>query len=472
MAGIIISSILTNIALYVSLDSFGGLFINHLEGEILDSTFSADMREIDRIGQDRLAHIMYADVLEVFRTIGHHFPILISSCLISICSIVVSLFFNQGIALFLLLSVTTGICVSMVSRKMIYKASSETNLKLKDFHSIVQDFSESIQTAKANQYRAYYKTKFKERLDDFIRKSKKEDKKIYLFSGIEKNFNIVMEIILSLLFAIPKAENSLIDYIFYVFLFSIVMNQGSIMEQMIQQILRSRVCFDNVCAITSKSDTEKLKPEIPFSAIEMSNLSFRYPNKDYCVSDLNLNLEKGDSIFLKGKNGSGKSTLLKLIAGMYSPDCGTIKIDGIEEQTISKSLLSDKILFICQDECLLNGTVFSYLQNCSRREISNDEIREVLNFVGFHDYDTKITNNGKSLSGGQQKKLLFAKLLINMDVCPVILVDELHAGMDNETKTKLNYELNRIALSNSRILVVTSHEEIDQVHFSRTIECN
>jgi len=465
----IIASIFVNIALYVSLDSFGGLFINHLESQIIVNLLDTDMREIDALGKEKIAHIMYSDVLEVFRTVGHRLPILISSCLISLCAICVVFFSSYKIALFLLISIVAGIIISMISRRIIFKASTETNNQLKGFYSAIQDFSETIQTIKVNYYCEYYKELFEERLISFIDKTKKEDKKIYLFSGFEKNFNIVMEIILSLILAIPSANNSITDYVFFVFVFTIVMNQGSIIEQLIQQIIRSKIWFDNVNELASSRKRSNPIINNLFSRIDISNMSFSYPGKNPCFTSYNAHFRSGDSVFLKGKNGSGKSTLLKLLIGLYSPDSGSIMIDGVRTDNISKTLLSKKVLYICQDESILNETALSYLKQSSKSEVSEDVIRKALAFVGFDDCNTPITQNGKSLSGGQQKKLLFAKLLINMDYCPVILIDELHAGMDTETKKKLNSVLNTICSSNSKILIVTSHEEQEHVAFKTSI---
>ena len=83
-------------------------------------------------------------------------------------------------------------------------------------------------------------------------------------------------------------------------------------------------------------------------SIKVENLSFKYRNK-YVLKNVNLTINKGDSIVLIGENGSGKSTLIKLIMGFYSDYEGTIKINGIDLKNINKENYYKKIGCVFQD---------------------------------------------------------------------------------------------------------------------------
>ena len=64
--------------------------------------------------------------------------------------------------------------------------------------------------------------------------------------------------------------------------------------------------------------------------ISLHNVSFRYDNKTV-FENISLNIEKGEKIGIIGESGCGKSTLLKIIAGLYKPTEGTVKVDGETE---------------------------------------------------------------------------------------------------------------------------------------------
>jgi ATP-binding cassette subfamily B protein len=87
-----------------------------------------------------------------------------------------------------------------------------------------------------------------------------------------------------------------------------------------------------------------------FEKLEIQNLSFTYPNSLIpMLEHININARKGETIAIVGENGSGKSTLVKLIAGLYKPGLGTIKIDGKNIQDISKDEYYQKTAFLFQD---------------------------------------------------------------------------------------------------------------------------
>lgn len=188
----IVSSIAVMIALYMSLDSFGGLFIKDLGRRLREKLLVADMSFVDAKGSNRICHILYNDVLDVFRVIGHVFPMLIGSVFIIIGTLLLSLQGSVYISLFLVVSVSLGIVISMVSRKAIYKASTATNAKLKGLHGLTDQFSQTILSAKVNDEEGYFDYRFSSAVDDFIAVSRQEDKRIYLFYGLTNNFNLVL----------------------------------------------------------------------------------------------------------------------------------------------------------------------------------------------------------------------------------------------------------------------------------------
>ena len=458
----IILSIATTIALYISLDAFGGLFLKDLEHNLRSQLLQCSMSFADEKGNNILSHTLYADSLEVFCVIGHHFPMLMASVLIIVGTLVLSLMGSAYIAGYLLISVCAGIAISMVSRRAIYKASSQTNVKLKGLHELTNQFAQTLLSAKTNSEGDYYERKFSDAIGSFIETSKREDEKVYLFSGITNNFNLVVEILLSVLVSIPLAGRSIPNYAFYVFIFSLTMKQAEKIEGLLQQIIKSEICFKNVDEILKLRTPSRDVELDEINSVRFEKVCFGYDKNDYVLTDYSLTLNSGDYLFLKGENGSGKSTILKLLRGFYRAQSGSVLLNDTDINSVKLESLHKNILYIGQDEVLLNETPVEYLIQVVKPILGVTfgvaQAEPILNYVGIEDISNPITDNGESLSGGQRKKLLFAKLIALSETASVILIDELHASLDVETKAKLDSFIEELIEKKDKIVIVVSHD--------------
>lgn len=339
---------------------------------------------------------------------------------------------------------------------------------------MADQFAKTIAWVRTNEEGDWFGKRFDESIDDFVDVSRQEDKRIYLLSGLTNNFNLVMEILLSILVSIPIAGRNVPNYVFYVFVFSLTMKQGERIEGLLQQILRSEVSFGNIDEIYGLDIPQRDVEVDTVSSIVFEDVSFCYGSLSV-LNEFNLRLDRGDSLLLEGGNGRGKSTLLKLVRGLYDVKDGSLKLNGVDVGRISEESLHRNVLYVGQDEIVLNGTPIEYLREVVSPVLGasfNDEMaRSVLEEVGFDGFCSRsIQENGGSLSGGQLKKLLLAKFLALYSIASVILIDELHSGLDAETKAKLNSLLGRIVERKDKIVVVVSHEDVPGIAFSKRLE--
>ena len=97
-------------------------------------------------------------------------------------------------------------------------------------------------------------------------------------------------------------------------------------------------------------------------------------------------------------------------------------------------------------------------------------MKEWLKMAGLDNPDLLITGNGLSLSGGQRKKLLLLKLLAEADYASVIILDEIAAGMDQETILVLQEIIKRYGEKGDKIIFLTDHVSLSQaINFNKTI---
>lgn len=187
------------------------------------------------------------------------------------------------------------------------------------------------------------------------------------------------------------------------------------------------------------------------SFITIENLSKTFDEK-MIIKNLSFEVQKGDFVKISGNNGSGKSTLLKIMARIYSPDSGDIKIDGesINKTSLSKSRISycssDYVFY--KDLTVKKNLIFYFaLIGENNNEELYEQNKNFLNIDQFENFYPQV------LSNGQKKKMnLFRSLVPNFEI---YLIDEPENGLDDQSKKDLDKKLN--ILSKENTIIYTSH---------------
>jgi len=207
--------------------------------------------------------------------------------------------------------------------------------------------------------------------------------------------------------------------------------------------------------------------------LSFDNVEFHYKNQPV-FSNLNLELDYGEFVFVIGKSGIGKSTLMQLIYMNLFPLSGTVRIAEYDSQTIKPSqipLLRRKIGVIFQDFKLLpdrnvyqNLAYVMKVTGISSKEI-NKRISETLTEVGLLD---KRLNKPHELSGGEQQRVAIARAIINEPI--LVLADEPTGNLDPETSGEILALLKKINKRGTAVLVVTHNYDIVKKANERVIK--
>lgn len=184
--------------------------------------------------------------------------------------------------------------------------------------------------------------------------------------------------------------------------------------------------------------------------------------QELCVlSDVNLQLHKGEFVYLIGKVGSGKTSLLKTLYGELDVASGEAEVLGYRMSSIKRKhipLLRRKLGIVFQDfQLLIDRTVNDNLEFVLRatgwkneQEIK-ERISEVLNLVGMENKGYKLPNE---LSGGEQQRIVIARAMLNSP--EIILADEPTGNLDVETGKAIVELLHNISQAGS-LVVMTTH---------------
>lgn len=192
-------------------------------------------------------------------------------------------------------------------------------------------------------------------------------------------------------------------------------------------------------------------------SIKFDNVSFNYDTKRI-LTDITLQVNKGQRVAIVGESGSGKSTLINLLYALWDCKEGKILIDNMHIEEINIKDLRDKIAIISQNAFFYSDTIYNNL--VLDKGASKEEVDYVCKVACIHDfimtlpeqYNTIIQEDGKNLSGGQRQRLSIARGLLNK--VEIFCLDEPTSAIDNITARDMEEKLLAI-LEGKTVLTIT-----------------
>ncbi|MGY5054809.1 ABC transporter ATP-binding protein [Streptomyces sp. 900105755] len=196
--------------------------------------------------------------------------------------------------------------------------------------------------------------------------------------------------------------------------------------------------------------------------LEFDGVWFRYPGTEaWALSDVSFRAAPGETVALVGASGSGKSTLAKLQLRFYDPDRGAVRLDGTDLRELSLTDVRENVAVVLQETLVFHGTVRENIAY-GRPSATEAEIVAAARAADAHEfverlpdgYDTLVGQRGRTLSGGQCRRLAIARAMIRD--APVLLLDEPTAGLDVRSARRVMEPLRRLMAG--RTTLVVSHQ--------------
>ncbi len=195
--------------------------------------------------------------------------------------------------------------------------------------------------------------------------------------------------------------------------------------------------------------------------IEFEEVTFSYPGSNRpALSDINLDIRPGEQVAFVGHSGSGKSTTANLVLGLYSPEQGQIRIDGVAQRDLDMRWLRQQCAIVMQESLLLSGSVIDNIR-FARWNATDEEVREAAeraNALEFIEqlpegFQTRVGERGASLSGGQRQRLSIARAILRNP--RILILDEATSALDYESERLIQDALHR--LSEGRTVLTIAH---------------
>jgi len=183
-------------------------------------------------------------------------------------------------------------------------------------------------------------------------------------------------------------------------------------------------------------------PSLTFKdRITLQEVSFRYPDGDWALSDVTLEIAKGEHICICGETGSGKSTLLDLLLGLLLPQRGEFRADGAPLNKTNVAAWQATLAHVPQTVFLIDDTIeANVVFGLKNERVDRDRLRTALAAAQLlpmidklpDGVNTKVGERGVRLSGGERQRIGIARAIYRD--APILILDEATSSLDSKTE--------------------------------------
>ena len=197
-------------------------------------------------------------------------------------------------------------------------------------------------------------------------------------------------------------------------------------------------------------------------ALRFEDVVFSYPTRaeTRALDGVTFTVAPGETVALVGASGAGKTTILQLLLRFYDPTGGTIRLDGVPIQDVTRETLRAAMALVPQEPVIFAASARENIR-FGRPDASDAEIEAAARAAAAHDfltalpqgYDSYLGERGVMLSGGQKQRVAIARAILRD--APILLLDEATSALDAESERAVQQAVT--SLSQSRTTLIVAH---------------
>jgi len=382
-----------------------------------------------------------------------------------ICGGIYIFIVSPKLAMYMLITVPVVVVISLFFGRFIRKVSRKVQDLAASNNVVVEETLSGIQNVKAFANEDYEFKRFTESSDELRKES------VYrgYLRGAFSSFiiiclfgSIVFLIFLGLGF-VQKGEMGIGELIQFMLLTGFVGGGIGGLAEVFIQLQKTIGAVDRVLElIDSKGEEFDLDSEsfILKDKLVFENVNFTYPTRDdvEVLQNINLQIDKGQTVAIVGHSGSGKSTLVNLLYRFYNPSKGQISVDGFDLGSLDLKAWRSSMALVPQEVMLFGGSIYDNIAygnpNASSKQVLKAAAdANVHEFVSqfIEGYETLVGDRGVKLSGGQKQRVAIARaMLANPEL---LILDEATSSLDSENETLVQEALDKLLKGRTAIVI-------------------
>lgn len=371
---------------------------------------------------------------------------------------------------FTLLIIGVGLVLFIVLRKFLFKAFDLGQEYLDSYSQLlkyIDDFWTTVKIAKVHSSEDFYYNKFDSASSSLLDIEYKIDKNHYLPGLIYRLLGLIV-LVCVVYIGYTYELVPLTSFFILILLFSRIYPQFTAINTDLNMIISHLASVKLVMKLDNEfkePDVHKhhLRKPLPFEKeIQINQLGFSYSDDNVLFTDFSDIISAYSIVGIIGESGKGKTTLLDIIAGLQIPTSGEILIDGKQLDSDSWERWRNGIGYLPQDSFFIDGTLRENLVWDCQRDISDEELYNVLQKVNAlhlikrHDnsLDEHIVNYSFHFSGGERQRLALARVLLRNP--QILLLDEATSSLDNDNEKQIMDLL--VSLKHNVTIILVTHK--------------
>ncbi len=365
----------------------------------------------------------------------------------------------------LILLPISGLIIGLIGRSL-KKESKAAQTYLGQLLSNVEETLSGLRVIKAFNAEEKIKLRFFSLNHTFTRSMNRMARKQYLASPMSEFLGVIVMVIIMYYggshILTKQTDMTPAAFIGFIAVFSQILNPAKSFSAAAYEMRKGLASIERVSAILKAEEhipeKENAKEVVEFkSHIEYRNVSFKYRN-EYVLKNINLKIEKGQTVALVGQSGSGKSTMVDLLPRFYDIEEGEILIDGVNIKDFTLKSLRNLMGNVNQEAILFNDTFFNNiafgLNKAEQKAV--EHAAKVANAEDFilanpEKYSFNIGDRGGKLSGGQRQRVSIARAVLKNP--PIMILDEATSALDTESERLVQDALTNLMKSRTSIVI-------------------
>ena len=454
-------------------------FAKNLRKAMFSNIQTFSFSNIDKFSTAGLITRMTTDVTNVQNAYQMILRMCMRAPMMLITAMVMAFIINVKLSLiFLGAIIFLGTALALIIFK-VHPIFTRVFKKYDNLNASVQENINAVRVVKAYVREDYEINKFKKASNDIYKMFVKAEKILVLNTPMMQFAMYGSIILLSWLGAKMIVSGSLTTgelMSLFTYVGNILMSLMFI-SMIFVMLTMSKASADRIVEVMEeKSDlNNKENPiyEVKDGSICFENVNFSYKNdsNNQVLTNINLNINSGETVGILGGTGSAKSSLVQLIPRLYDVNSGVVKVAGIDVKKYDIETLRNEVSMVLQKNVLFSGTIKENLR-WGNKEATDEEIIKACKLSQADEfiqsfpkkYDTFIEQGGNNVSGGQKQRLCIARALLKKP--KILILDDSTSAVDTRTDSLIRKAFIEEIPNTTKIIIaqrISSIQDADKI---------